>query len=263
MAEQEYASFNPEDGQDGGLWLDDTDIEIIKARFKMNDYDGKRTEDPVICLMADIKLANGKEFNNSWSLGAQVTKNYEISSDGKKLIYTGTNPKLRKDSQFLKLITSINIVTGDPSLIQNDISVLDGMKCHTINEQQEREFEGEGKKIISTILVDDISTASWMKGKSKKKKAASSKAAAKKENVDESQESNGLSPDDVAAVVLEKLVNADGELKVTKLPALCLADFKDKNTRGPALHMVSDKDGFLAVREEWEYDADEKVIRLA
>lgn len=151
----------------GGL-LDDADVTIKSARFSAWDYNGK-IKDPVLALKVDMEDGEGTVHEQYLSAGD--LKFFSPSEDGKRAVPQGTGNKLNINTNAVGLIMSIiNADTRGEMAAKiratNDISVLDGLKCHIIRKAQPKragilQQQGDDTREKTAIQVEKIIAYPW------------------------------------------------------------------------------------------------------
>jgi hypothetical protein len=265
------ASLNPEEFVEGGGLIDDVDVVFINCLFAHFDYNGTVIP-PAPCLQIDMETEDDEEITQYFSMGNP--EDWSPSEDGTQLEATGKATGIRSTSNggiFLKAM----IDAGFPvDKIGDDISVLNGMKCHVIQIPAPKRSglvekkRDDGKKFEKTILViSEIHSLPWeedeapakgktkakaggTKGKTKPATKTKAKAKAKPEAAEDEGGDDDIGGKAVAAI-LEILGDA-GTITKKELPAKIFQILKADPDRNAVVKMVFD-DEFLG-EGPWEYD---------
>jgi hypothetical protein len=173
MADQVFASLNPDDAVQGGL-LSDITVEIIKSRFALWDYAGT-LPDPALAIHWEGKdTTTGEDLDiNYWAFGKEAAKDWTPSEDGRHLVSVSSTPTLKKGSNGILLMESL-INSGWPKdRLGGDASVFEGAVVHLARVPApnraglEKRPRADGKDYgpPTILLVDRIDKFPWEKSK--------------------------------------------------------------------------------------------------
>lgn len=249
----EAANLNPDGFVEGGGLIDDIDITVAEARFDLFDYNGKVVPG-VPSLRVEMESEDDEKATQYYSMGK--SDDWIPSDDGTQILATGSATSIRMTSNggiFLKSLVD----AGFPAdKLGDDISILDGLKCHVIRVPAPKRagLKRETKKDFedTILIVSEIRTLPWEKSKPKgaakgkaaaKKGKASSKAVSKKDEGDASEK---------AAEVIMGILAEDGTVTKKELPGKLFKALKDDPDRNAIVKIAFDDD-FLA-DGPWTYE---------
>lgn len=137
-----YATFDPEAFAAGTGLLDDADVIVKEAGFRVYDYNGKA--DPSTTLRVLFEDAEGKAHEQYYGVGKP--DKFTPSDDGKKILLTGTATAINVRSNFAQFAKSL-VDAGVPrTLLQtDDIGVIAGMRLH-VNAVVQKDKDGKETK---------------------------------------------------------------------------------------------------------------------
>jgi len=244
---------------EGGGLLNDVDVTWETARVKMWDYNGNiPTAVPALCLT--LVDEDGEKHEQYYSVGD--AKNWAPSSDGKRLMPTGSTTAVVGTSNAGILMASLVNAGFPEGEMGEDLSVFDGLKCHMIQVPAPKRGglairkRDDGRSFEPTILTVDkiISRPGEKKGSGTgggKGKASTGGGSAPAADVEEKAQ-------EIVLEILGAEGNEDGVVK-SQLPKLAFDLLKsDTKMRGPVVQLLA-KDEFLGDSERpWVY-ADGKV----
>jgi hypothetical protein len=120
-------SLKPSDAIAGGGGLNDADVTITQARFRLWDYNGA-IQVPVLGLSIDFETEDGGKANQVYSAGD--TKHFVPSDDGRQAIPVGKLEGLNENTNCMAFLASL-VNSGFPEdKLGDDISVIEGTKVH-------------------------------------------------------------------------------------------------------------------------------------
>lgn len=248
----------------GGL-LNDADVEVVKSRIAMFDYQGSRPE--VCSLELTLLDNNGDEHVQNWTMGGEGE--FGPSSDGKFVMALGDKRSLNKGSNYDILVESLMRCGMPKGIITEDVSILEGTKGHVLRvPAPTRNIEGSKKREdgrVPTILTfSDVKSFPWdKKGSKASKAAAKAKTKVKDDDDDDGGSDAGESEslEDIAKRLVKSVLEEAGEAIETS--DLGMAVFKaatkdgvDKADRTKVMNMAVDAD-FLGAIEGVEVNGDE------
>lgn len=285
------ASMLPDDMASAGL-PDDFDGEITQVRVVPWDYEGNRDENSLAIRVTVTPDEESEldEFSQHYSCGElqyfvpsmdgetpvmddlETIDLQELDEDEKEevegvfALQVGRREALNNNTNWAHFLQAA-IDAGFPvDQVDTDVRFLEGTAGHFNRVPQKKrsglviEEEGSRRREI-LVLTEVVSTGgaatksksrSKTKTKSKAKTKSKSKASAKTEN-------NGID-EELAAVVLEAIANAGGEIPKSKLPSIVMKAFEGSQ-RAAAVKRVANVE-FLGSSEDWEFDADEATLSL-
>ena len=238
-------------GEGGGI-LSDAIVTLRDPRFIMGDYGGKSQVAVPMLRLPMVEIGEGgDELEHVQLFSVGGAKDFIPDDTGLGLVKVGTKDAIVKNSNFAVFMQSI-IDAGFPpeKTIDNDISWINGIKCHVTRKAVTREGMADQKKDATVLVVDKLYLDE--KGAAKKGvgKAAAGKATAApaKAELDE-----GL-VEEAKAILMEVLLGEDsGPLAKNKLMPAALAVLKgNPNLRGIIGILV--KDEFLTLCDGWQYE---------
>src|SRR3972149_1510368 len=149
------ASLKPSDFVEGGGVISGVDGTFAEARFAMWDYNGQV---PVSNPAVRVKMVDEEkeEYLQYWSAGQ--AKDWVASDDGKSLLSVGSGSGINTGSNAGILLASV-INAGFPEdKMGDDISVLDGLKCHVIRQAApkrniQKAPRADGRVFEDTVLI--------------------------------------------------------------------------------------------------------------
>jgi hypothetical protein len=249
-------SFKVADQTQGGL-LDDRNVEIKNIGFVMWDYEGSIAND-VPALRVEFQ-----PWTDDWSeedgdinvqhFSAGDAAKIKPSKDGKTLepVKKGEEVKVSKSSNFGLFIRSIVEAGYDDNLIEDDITIFDGMKCHVARRAQPKRGSGikNAKEDAQYLAVVSIKGEDEAPAKGAKGKTAAPAAGKGKAKVDPLHEK----ADEAILALLEE----NALIKKTKITtAVFQALKKDPNVK----EIVALLDDDFLGREGAPYDYDGTTV---
>jgi len=265
-------NLNPEKFVEGGGLIDDVDCTIESARFEEFDYMGKATPVPALKLVIDVA---GESFDQYYSMGN--LQDWIPSEDGTQLLQAGKATSIRLTSNggiFLKSLVDAGFPTDK---LGEDVSVLDGLQAHMIQvpeperagikrtKEQLTKIEKFGPKTI--LVISEVQTLPWEKGKPAGKKTAGKKAAtnkavpkktaAKKAAPKKTAAKKAAAPEedgDIEAKATEWVMEmlADGDLTKKELPQKIFKAYSADGDKNAVIKLVF-SDDFLNAGP-WDFE---------
>jgi len=219
-------SLKPSKAVAGGGLIGDVDVTLTNFHFGTFTYPGKNVE--AFALLATAIEEDETETPVNWTMG-QLTP----TKDGK--FFEGG--ELRQSSNLYLFLNSL-IQAGFPEdKIEDDITVLDGIRVHIIQQLTKR-TGGVGQRMPradgrvfepSVVVVTEILELPWEKKSSK---------ASKKDNKANSIEDLAI------ATILDTLVDHPKGLDTKKLASLVFSPLKENPDRNSVIQKVY-QDEFL------------------
>lgn len=255
----------------GGL-LDDADVTLVTNRFATWDYNGKQ---PVPILALKVIMQDSEGENHEQYLSAGELKFFAPSTDGKRAVPVGNQTKLNVNTNAVEFLLSIMNADTKGELATkirstDDISILDGLKCHVIRKAQKKrsgilvQAAGEGNREKTVLTVDRIISYPWEGSTA----AGQTKAAAGATPAAAAPAAGGSSETEDAAVgVLVQIVSdAGGSIKKSAVAGKVFANADMKAAAAPLRNAVLGlivKDDFLGAEgRPWTYDKAAGTISL-
>lgn len=297
MAKEEpkVASMDPADMLEGGL-KDDFRGKIIEADYCRWDYNGNRDEASLALRLKIQPEDEDEPFTQHWSAGSldtfvpskdgktEVKEDPENEEDGTVKYGTyagpyalriGRRPQLNGNTNYAHLVRTI-IDSGEASKgkfftrenLSPSVQCLVGLdafwnrvpQVKRKGLQEDSAVEGDRKKRADVLVVTEVFGYDPEGTTSKEKVKGKSKAVKSKvEDAEEDQDESSLD-DDLAALVIQAIADADGELKKAKLVgAVVKLAGKDPRKRDFLKRVTEDE--FLN-SGDWEYDEDDGTLTL-
>ena len=246
--------LNPEDYVEGGLYLDDVDVDITSARFELWDYNGG-VDTPVPALHIVFTGEDGEGRDQYFSFGS--ADKFIPSDDGLRLVPVGDRAQVNKSCNGAIFLSSLTDEGFDGEAFDNGIDCLDGVRVHVVQQDapERKGFSNVDKngRQKTVTVVDGILDKPTKRGRGAKKPAAKKTAKkGKKASVDiEALAQQGI---------VDALESNDGELARTDIPAEIMELYKESAHKNKILTMAY-KEAFLSDEERpWAYDPDEETI---
>lgn len=261
MAKKSGVNLGPSNFKDGGGLLSDVDVTWEKCTFEEFDYNG--TQQATLCLKVDMKVEDGENVDQYFSLGAEATKNFSINDDETGLEGDGS---INRSSKYGVLIDSL-VAAGFPAdKIDGDVSVFDGLEAHMVRVASKRKglaprTREDGKVFeAQDFVVDKITKLPWDdkkgKGKGKDKDTGSKKGKDKDEDSSSGDGDLESKAQDIVTGVLED--NPKG-LDKKKLVAAVFQKTKGDSDANAITKLVY-TDEFLDC-PLWDYDKKKGTIK--
>jgi hypothetical protein len=182
-------SFRPSTFAKGGF-LDDVDVDIVRARFVTFDYDGK-ADKPTLALCVTYKDSAGDEHTQYYSAGdlqffvpSEDPKNEDLN--GITIAQVGSKAALSASSNFAIFANSLaNAGFPEDELDKGDIRVIEGLNVHVnqvpapkrSNLPQKAREDGREKTILVVTKINEAAAPTPAKGAATSKGAATKAAA--------------------------------------------------------------------------------------
>lgn len=254
------ASLNPEDHIEGGGLIDDVDVEITEARFDMFDYNGKAA--PAPALRVEMVTEEDEKDIQYYSVGNAAS--WAPSDDGSQIMAIGKDTALRMTTNCGILLKSL-IDAGFPGdKLGDDISILDGLKCHVLRIPAPKRSglntvpaaEGEKKFEKTILIVSEILTLPWEKAAKKKasKKSSGGGAAKKKAATKKAvpAEDEADLNESATEAIMGLLAENDGSITKKELAGKLFQSLKGDSNQG-AIVKLGFNDEFLS-EGPWDYE---------
>lgn len=231
----------------GGGWLNDITAPVISARWGLCKYGSMKDAAPMLILKYDLALE--KPWEETLSLGLHAD-DCTISKDG-KIITMKTGKGINAESKGGLWLTSLQECKDPefpPDMLDDDASVLDGIKVHLIQEKPPEFYSDKSKTVTVVSRIIELPPAA---------QKASTKAASGKGQTKKDTASADIKAQAVGAMRAVLAAN-NGTIEQNNIvPALFQIMGQDPNI-GPISQMIYNPD-FLA-SGPWNFDAESGVI---
>lgn len=204
--------------------VNDTDVVFDECRFARFDYDGKADSDTTVLKIIMHRADDSEDtdpIEQVWSVGGD--DNFWPSEDGTYLVSRGSRGSLAKRSNFHYLMESLEKCGLEPDKYGEDISVLDGTRCHVnrvpimrVGLEPRKDRDGKDRP-QEVLLVKEVRSWPWdkkgRKGAGKTKTTAKGSSASKKTD----SESDTDDEDIATKAVMKVLAGAANPLQFYEL----------------------------------------------
>lgn len=247
MTEEQYVGSSPEDFVAGGF-LDDTDVDIVKSRFVMFDYNGKLPE-PIPALAVTYKTDEGNEHTQNYKAGN--AKDFIPSKDGSGLLPTGRNQFIKNTNFHIYVIALRSAGFDNEEANKGNWSVLEGLRVHVV-QQAAPKREGTNQKEDATILV--VSEILEKTSKTSKTSKTDTKKTTDKKTEESPTVDNADLETKATEFLMEKIVAAgDKGYPKRSIPVDGMQHFKDDPNKTAIVGKLFE-DAFLASLEGITYE---------
>lgn len=189
MSQVQHISLDPDDAVSGGL-LDDVNVVWSKPAFVVYDYDGKAPKVPALRVTL-LEQESGEEMQTQYYKAGNLDA-VTPTEDGKGLVpVPGKTGSINNKSRIYQLMISLKnagLTKEKMAEITTDITFLDGLSCHMVQEPAlskpvTPKKKADGTDYESTVLVvESVKKWPWEKAggptKTKSTAAGKTKAAA-------------------------------------------------------------------------------------
>lgn len=263
MAEQQGASFNPDEFGKGGT-IPDGRYTITKAQTQEFDYGGNAAAVPAACFV--FKSQDGHEYEQNYSAGK--LENLVPNQDGTMFVHPRGEKAIVNDGSnfalFLKAMKGAGFPWGE---VTNKITCFLNADVEIVNQAQpKRNLEGSKDKTIPlpTKYYGKAGKAAARPTTTAAKPVAAPKAATATSSVTPASAPNGDLDADAIIAVQEVLAIADGnKTTITRLgTAVMLTLAKAKNPNAQAIRKLLTADWLTANMEVGSWVVDGQDIAL-
>jgi hypothetical protein len=253
MAKEKSASLRPSDfSESTGLW---EGIGVIsEAEFVIWNYGGEGPNTPAAKFT--IQPEDGEEVEQYFSCGKE--SDWIPSKDGSRLMAVGRATGINTSSNFALLLASMVNAGYPEDKMTDSIKDFIGLNANWMRVPAPKrpglkQKEGQEQKERTILTVGDIIQLPWEKkpkaGSKAPAKAAKGKAAAK----DEEEDEGGDLEEEASTLIMEVLVEQDGEVIKQQLPKFLFPKLKGNPNMKAILQLVQ-SDDFLGGEVPWSYE---------
>ncbi len=246
---------------EGGGILSDAIVVLHDPHFLMSntvDYGKKMAKTAPLCYIRMTETAeDGTELDHEQYLSLGGADDFIPSEDGLGLMKVGTKDAIVKNTNFAAFVQSVMDAGFPPDRIKdNDISFLEGLKCHVMRKVVTRDgLEKKAGRDATVLLVDKLyldEKPAAKKGVKAGAKAGATVPAATKTETDPAliEEAKSI----LTQVLLsDAVMEAGGSIAKSKIIAPVLTLLKD-NPNKKELTKIIVGDEFLSLCDGWTFE---------